>query len=132
MTALTDRNDPLVVVTNAAFAPAVLIAAQRGLWLPCALYLALMLASVVYHLSASHWLYLTDKTCAWAVIGWNFWACLHALTHGGALAWAAQGVLLVMAALWCYLQSEFRSYKLWHSLWHVFSGAAGACFVLAY
>ena len=122
----------LVVATNIAFFVPAYLATERSLWLATTIYVLLAVFSSIYHATDNPRWRPFDLLFAYGAMGWNAWACLHSLLHNGHSEWAVQGILLAAAALWTYFRARFSQYALWHSIWHCLSGAAGACFVLAY
>lgn len=109
--------------SSAAFIPVILLLARSGS--PLALvYAASLAATLAYHLSSERRWRKIDHALAWGVIASNAWLAVNAVS----MAWTMAAIALVVVSLLFYRSAKAGSYHLWHSLWHVASGAACFCF----
>lgn len=113
-----------------AMAPTVAALFNAEAWALFSVYALSLLVTLAYHATAERRFAATDRALAYGVIFCNCWMTFE--THR--IAWALAGLACVFVALVFYRMARLDRdrYDLWHSVWHLFCGCAGTCFVLGY
>jgi len=116
--------------SSLAMVPATVALLDAGAWAIFFVYASSLLATLAYHATAEKHFIATDRALAYGVIFCNCWMTFETRR----IAWAIAGIACVFVALVFYRMARIErdKYDLWHSVWHLFCGGAGICFVLGY